>query len=186
MADYRRNYRPGGTFFFTLVTEQRRAILAAPAAVGILRRAVRDELRARPFRIDAAVVLPDHLHMIWTLPRDDSDYSVRWGAIKAAFTRAWLGRGGEEAMVSEARRRQGYRGVWQRRFLEHTCRDEEDYADHVDYIHFNPVKHGLVDRPADWPYSSIHAYIRRGVLPTDWGAGGGFDVASEIDAELWE
>ncbi len=168
MPAYRRLYIPGGTCFFTLVTAGREPIFGDARAVALLRDAVRAERRVRPFSIVAAVVLPDHLHMIWTLPRAESDYSTRWGAIKAGFTRAYLARGGDEARISQGRTRHGYRGVWQPRFIEHTCRDEDDLGRHIDYVHYNPVKHGLVTRPIEWPWSSMHRYVRAGILSSDW------------------
>jgi len=126
-----------------------------------------------PFTIEAAVVLPDHLHCLWTLPAGDDDFSTRWRQIKAGFSRA-LPRGEPRSL---SRQRQGERGVWQRRFWEHRVRDERDFEQHADYIHFNPVKHGLVERPVDWPYSSLHRWVRSGALPRDWGTGGiGFDL----------
>jgi len=123
-------------------------------------RATRD---AHPFIVDAVVVLPDHLHIIMTLPQDDADFSNRWRLIKRRFTDAVL-----KAGVTVAHHRNGEYALWQRRFWEHTIRDDKDFERHVDYIHFNPVKHGLVGRVRDWPYSSFHHYVRRGILPADW------------------
>ncbi|HEX7341212.1 MAG TPA: transposase [Rhodanobacteraceae bacterium] len=150
------------------------------AHVDTLRAVVGKVKRERPFAIDAWVVLPEHLHAVWTLPRGDADFSTRWMLIKAGFSRA-LPRLEE---VSASRRRKGERGIWQRRFWEHQIRDERDFASHVDYVHINPVKHGYVAKAAAWPYSSIHRYIRHGVLPADWGCdpdacgqGGGFGEA---------
>ena len=118
-----------------------------------------------PFHIDAMVVLPDHLHTIWTLPAGDADYPARWMLIKAGFSRQ-VPRG---ERINASRRGKGERGIWQRRYWEHTIRDEQDFMYHVDYVHFNPVKHGHVTRPVDWPHSSIHRHIRQGVLPAHWG-----------------
>ncbi len=120
-----------------------------------------------PFRIDAIVILPDHLHAIWTLPPGDRDFSTRWGVIKSGFSRELPAVEG----TRQSRQRKGERGIWQRRFWEHLIRDEQDLARHADYVHFNPVKHGYVTRAAQWPHSSIHRYIRTGVLPEDWGIG---------------
>ena len=161
MPEYRRRFRPGGAYFFTVVTAQRRPVLADRDAVQALRESVAVEQRRRPFRVIAAVVLPDHLHMVWRLPAGDVDYPTRWAAIKARFTRWHLASGREEAAVTENQGLAGRRGVWQPRFLEHTIRDEEDMARHVDYVHRNPVKHGYVERMSDWPYSSIHRRLRR-------------------------
>ncbi len=169
MADYRRCYVPGGSFFFTVVTERRAPILGNDAAHELLRAAFRDCRQRWPFRVDALVMLPDHLHAIWTLPPDDADYSKRWGAIKKYFTQSWLAAGGTEQPSTDSRARYRRRGGWQRRFWEHTLRDERDYARHFDYLHYNPVKHGLVDAPRSWPYSSFHRWVESGVYDREWG-----------------
>ena len=121
---------------------------------------------AKPFRIDAIVVMPDHLHCIWTLPEGDADFSSRWQAIKAHFSRDIP----PDERLSVRRQAKGERGIWQRRFWEHAIRDERDFERHVDYIHYNPVKHGHVSRAADWPLSSFHRYVARGLYELDWGA----------------
>jgi REP-associated tyrosine transposase len=127
------------------------------------------QIAVPPFSVDAIVILPDHLHTIMTLPAEDADFSGRWRRIKSLFTHD-LVRGG----LAIARNRRGEYSLWQRRFWEHTVRDEGDFAGHVDYIHYNPVKHGLVSRVSDWVYSSFHRYVRQGVLPQDWvGVAGG-------------
>lgn len=169
MSDYRRVYVSGGSYFFTLVTERRAPIFrddTARTGLGVVLRHCR---RRWPFRLDALVLLDDHLHAMWTLPEGDTRYSARWGWIKKEFTKAWLTAGGEEQPCGLSRLRQRRRGVWQRRFWEHTLRDEEDYARHFDYLHYNPVKHGYVDRVADWPYSTFHRWVRQGVYPLGWG-----------------
>jgi len=161
MVRYRRNFVPGGTYFFTVTLVDR----TSPALVDhvtALRRAFRIARHERPFTIDAIVSLPDHLHTIWTLS-GDSDFSGRWKRIKAHFTHRLAAAG-----VPVKRHRNGEYALWQRRFWEHTIRDEQDFERHVDYVHFNPVKHGLVRRVRDWPYSSFHIYVRRGLLPADW------------------
>ena len=172
MADYRRCYIPGGSFFFTVVTEWRAAILGDDLTRDLLRAACRDVRQLWTFRIDAMVMLRDHVHAIWTLPPDDADYSKRWGAIKKHFTQSWLAAGGAEQARSPSRERYRRRGVWQRRFWEHTLRDENDYVRHFDYLHFNPVKHGLVDSARDWPYSSFHSWVERGIYDPHWGCRG--------------
>ena len=144
MPNYRRVYVPGGMFFFTLVTQGRVPILTDPDARGHLRRAFVDCRSRWPFRIEAIVLVPDHLHAIWSLPRGDTDYSIRWAWIKKEFTKSWVAEGGVEEAVSDSRRRNRRRGVWQRRFWEHSIQDEDDLERHCDYIHYNPVKHGLV------------------------------------------
>lgn len=139
------------------------------------REALRDAIRAvraeHPFRIMAIVLLPDHLHTVWELPEGEPDYSTRWRLIKSRFTRLWVGSGGDAELVGPSRRRKQERGIWQRRFYEHTCRDEDDLRRCVDYTHINPVKHGLVGRVIDWPWSSFHRYVRLGEYPSDWGGG---------------
>jgi putative transposase len=163
MVHYRRNLARGGTFFFTVALADRRASALADNAAA-LREAFRVTRRERPFAIEAIVVLPEHLHVIMTLPQDDADFSGRWRRIKSWFTREIVRSG-----KAISRDRRGEYVLWQRRFWEHTVRDETDFARHVDYVHFNPVKHGLVSRVSDWPYSSFHRYVRSGVLPSDWG-----------------
>ena len=169
MPGYRRNRVPGGTYFFTVNLHERSSGLLV-AHVAALREAVRAVRARRPFHIDAWVVLPDHMHAVWTLPAEDADYSDRWKAIKIAFAKALP----KTERLSPVRAASGERGIWQRRFWEHTIRDERDYAAHVDYVHINPVKHGLVARVGDWPYSSFHRYLAEGVYAPDW-AGQGVD-----------
>jgi putative transposase len=162
MVAYRRNFVPGGTYFFTVTLEDRRSS-ALVDHIGALRDAFRAARRERPFAIDALVVLPDHLHAIFTLPAADADFPGRWRRIKGHFSSHMIA-----ARACAKRHRNGEYALWQRRFWEHTIRDEEDYARHVDYIHFNPIKHGLVSRVPDWPHSSFHRYVRRGILAADW------------------
>ena len=162
MVKYRRNFVPGGTYFFT-VTLSDRCSSALVDQVGALRGAFRVARRERPFAIDAIVILPDHLHAIFTLPLGDSDFSGRWRRIKGHFSRHMIIAG-----VSTTRHSSGEYALWQRRFWEHTIRDENDFERHVDYIHFNPVKHGFVTRARDGPYSSFHIYVHEGLLPADW------------------
>ena len=163
MTDYRRYRVKGGSYFFTAnLAERKRRLLTEH--VGILHDAFRTVKQAHPFQLDAIVILPDHLHTLWTLPEGDDDFSLRWRQIKSAFSRA-IGKG-ERVSLSRATKHE--RGIWQRRFWEHAIRDGNDFARHVDYIHFNPVKHGYVDKVADWPYSSFHRYVRLGICPWDW------------------
>jgi putative transposase len=169
MANYRRCYIPGGSYFFTLVTERRAPILANDEARDLLRSAIRACQQQWPFSVDALVLLPDHLHAIWTLPSGVCDYSKRWGFVKKYFTQHWLAANGLEQPVSRPKKNQRRRGVWQRRFWEHTLRDEYDYSQHLDYLHYNPVKHGLVTAVADWPYSSFHSFVREELYPSHWG-----------------
>jgi putative transposase len=162
MVHYRRNLIAGGTFFFT-ATLVDRASSTLTDHINALRAAVRLTRRQHPFAIDAAAVLPDHLHIIVTLPTNDADFSIRLSLIKRRFTAALA-----KAGVPVARYANGEPALWQRRFWEHTIRNEKDFERHADYIHFNPVRHGLVTRVRDWPHSSFHHYVRRGVLPEDW------------------
>ncbi|MBI4936831.1 MAG: transposase [Nitrosomonadales bacterium] len=166
MRTYIRSFTPGGTFFFTVNLADRSASLLT-GHINELRESVQRVRDAHPFHIAAMVVLPEHLHAIWTLPASDADYAMRWALIKAGFSRKLP----KIERIGESRRRKGERGVWQRRYWEHQIRDENDFARHVDYIHYNPVKHGYVGSPCDWPHSSIHRFIREGILPANWGAG---------------
>lgn len=172
MPNYRRARVAGGTYFFTVKTEFNAPVFSEPWAVKLLGVVLR-ECRSRwPVTIDAIVVMPDHLHAIWTLPTGDPDYSTRWAWIKKEFTRRYLNAGGVEQSTSASRERNRRRGVWQRRFWEHTIVDEDDFERHFDYVHWNPVKHGYVSTPAEWPYSSLSRWVRQGVYPANWGQGG--------------
>nr|WP_276519519.1 transposase [Bradyrhizobium elkanii] len=164
---YRRNFIPGGTFFFTVTLDDRRSRLLVDH-ITVLRDAFGTARRERPFSVDAVVVLPDHLHAILTLPQGDSDFAGRWRRIKGHFSSRLLA-----ASIELKRRSNGDLALWQRRFWVHTIRDEDDFARHVDYIHFNSVKHALVRRVCDWPHSSFHRYVREGVLPIDWAGDAG-------------
>ena len=166
MANYRRNWLPGGTYFFTVNLAQRRDTDLLVRHVDLLRHAVRVTKTAHPFDIVAWVVLPDHMHAIWSLPPDNADYALRWRAIKSIFSRGLTA----NEYTPSARLDRGERGIWQRRFWEHTIRDERDLENHIAYIHYNPVKHGHCARPIDWPHSSFHRFVRDDVLPSDWSA----------------
>jgi REP-associated tyrosine transposase len=163
---YRRAKSAGGTFFFTVNLANRSSRLLTDH-IDVLRKSVCSVRESHPMDIVAMVVLPDHLHAVWTMPPQDSDYSLRWSLIKAGFSRNIVVR----EPVSGSRRHKRERGIWQRRFWEHQIRDESDFARHVDYIHFNPVKHEYVTAPVEWPHSSIHRFIHRGILTPDWAAG---------------
>ena len=166
MPDYRRLRVPGGTYFFTVNLLDRRSNLLT-LHIDALREAVRATRASRPFHIDAWVVLPDHLHCLWTLPPGDDDFSNRWKAIKIRFVHSLP----PIEPRSDVCARRGERGIWQRRFWEHVIRDETDYARHVDYIHFNPVKHGWSGTARDWPNSTFQRWVAAGVYPPDWGGG---------------
>ena len=168
MRRYIRANTPGATYFFTVALEDRRSNLLLDQ-VDLLRHCVAEVRAKHPFRIDAMVVLPDHLHALWTMPVDDADFARRWMLVKQSFTKHLTKSGALPSKAREARGAKGERSVWQRRYWEHQIRDERDFAAHVDYIHFNPVKHGLVARAAEWPYSSFHRFVRDGRLGPDWG-----------------
>lgn len=171
MPNYKRLDAPGASIFFTVVTHLRRPILTTPAALDGLRAAFRTEMQHHPFAIDAIVILPDHLHTIWTLPPGDSRFSVRWTKIKGDFTEAFLAGGGVEGPRSASRMKRGERGVWQRRFWDHVVRNEHEYAEFTDYIHWNPVKHEHAGCPHEWPHSSFHKWVRQGRYRADWMCG---------------
>lgn len=160
MPDYRRAFQPGGTFILTVVTDRRARVM--------LRTAIEHTRQTLPFDMRAMVLLPDHLHLLWTPPPGDTDFSKRIGMIKKAFTEVWLARGGREQMVSSSQSRDRRRGVWQRRFWEHTIRDERDYIQHCHYIHYNPVKHGVAACPHAWPHSTFHRFVTDGIYDMNW------------------
>jgi putative transposase len=164
---YRRLQLPGWTYFFTVVTHGRRPILGTEAAVSVMREAFRSVRATRPFTLDAIVILPDHLHCLWTLPENDADYTTRWRLVKTWFTKhASTDLRGVNNPSSSHR---GEQPVWQHRYWEHAIRDEQDYARHLDYIHWNPVKHGYAASPAEWPYSSFQRFVAAGLYPANWG-----------------
>jgi putative transposase len=166
MTNYRRNFLDGESYFFTVNLAERRSRLLTDH-IGLLRAAFRYARARHPFSVDAVVVLPDHLHAIWTLPPGDADYALRWRLIKTWFSRGLAA--GERR--SKSRTAKGERGIWLRRYWEHSLRVERDYARHVDYIHINPVKHEHVKRVVDWPYASFHRFVRLGIYPADWSGG---------------
>ena len=168
MPEYRRKYVPGGTFFFTIVTYHRQPLFADPENVSRLRTAVATIKSQMPFNILGAVILPDHIHFLWTLPPLDTAYSKRVGRIKILFTHSLRGRRALPQNVSSSRRKHRESNVWHRRFWEHTIEDEKDLEHHLNYIHYNPVKHGLVSCPHLWSYSSFHSWVRKGAYPVDW------------------
>jgi putative transposase len=165
MTEYRRIYRSGGIYFFTLTLADRRQNWLT-SHLAALKQSVRIEQQRAPFSLQAWVVLPEHLHLLMRLPDGDHDFSNRLRRIKGNFSRQ-LPRND----VRASQLLKGERGIWQRRFWEHLIRDERDWQQHFDYIHYNPVKHGQVQRVIDWPYSSFHTYVERGVYPRNWGGG---------------
>jgi len=159
MSEYRRVFQPGGCYFFTVVTHERRSWLTEEKALNRLGQAFRRAMESRPFVMDAVVVLPDHLHCIWQLPEGDHDFPERWRQIKRFVSI------GLKSPINERKEKT----LWQRRYWEHLLRDEEDWRHHMDYIHYNPVKHGYSRRPADWPYSSFKQAMARGRYEASWG-----------------
>ena len=163
MSDYRRARVPGATYFFTVNLRDRSSDLLV-REIDLLRDTVRATKARHPFHIDAWVVLPEHMHCLWTLPAGDADFALRWKVIKFGFSRRLPNR---EALTATQRKR-GERGIWQRRYWEHLIRDDQDYQRHFDYIHFNPLKHGHVQQVVDWPYSSFHRAVAMGLYPRNW------------------
>jgi putative transposase len=171
MPNYRRYWIEGGCYFFTINLLERHENRLLVQHIALLRDVVK-RVRARyPFHIDGWVVLPEHMHCIWTLPKGDDDYALRIRLIKTLFSKK-LPRTERRSAVRQTK---GERGIWQRRYWEHTLRDERDYVQHMDYLHFNPVKHGHVDRVKDWPYSTFRYCVKQGIYPENW-AGDDVDV----------
>lgn len=167
MAIYRRARTPGASYFFTVCTHHRLAVLTEPSYYRALKETFRTVKQRYPFEIDAFVLLPDHLHCIWTLAESDADYAMRWSLIKRLVSQKTCDLHRGPISASQFKRRE--LGVWQRRFWEHQIRDDRDFETHTDYIHWNPVKHGHVRAVVDWPYSSFHRHVAKGVYPADWG-----------------
>jgi putative transposase len=172
MARYRRTGIEGGTFFFTIALADRSSDLLS-REIDRLRSAYRSVRTRFPFETIAICILPDHIHAMWSLPDGDRDFSTRWMLIKSGFSRG-LPPADSRSSSKIAKRE---KGIWQRRYWEHAIRDDRDFERHVDYIHYNPVKHGLVSRVADWPHSSFHHFVERGILPLDWGG----EAAADTD-----
>jgi putative transposase len=166
MPNYRRAWMPGGTWFFTVNLLQRRGNDLLVREIELLRRCMAMERARRPFSVLAWVVMPEHMHWLWRLPPGDGDFATRWRRIRTDFS---LGIARHETRTA-VRLRRGERGIWQRRYWEHLVRDEDDLRRHVEYIHFNPVKHGHAVRAADWPHSSFRAWVERGAYSLDWAA----------------
>jgi len=169
MPNYRRDKTPGGTWFFTVVSYQRRAFLCDPPVRAALTSAIRRVRIKYPFKINAWVLLPDHFHCVWTLPQGDSNYSLRISLLKRAVTLQCKSLVAAAGTRSASRLKHREATVWQRRFWEHLIKDTNDLRQHLDYIHYNPVKHGHCQDPADWPYSTVHKFIANGIYPKDWG-----------------
>lgn len=168
MPRYLRWFREGGTYFFTVNTYQRQRFFSQAAAQQMLRQAIDHVRNERPFEIMAMVLLPDHLHTIWQLPPDDSDFSTRWSIIKRRFTQMWLAEHPPRARVTKAMENKREQGVWQKRFWEHLIEDPKDLANHMDYIHYNPIKHGWARCPHRWAHSSFGRWVDAGAYRPDW------------------
>ena len=166
MANYQRLYDKSGTYFFTVVTQERRPIFFNEENIQKLRNVFKEVMEKRPFNIEAIVILPDHIHCIWKLPHNDCDFSNRWKEIKYRFSIDYNG----PFPKSDSMNKKKEKGLWQRRFWEHLIRDQEDFNRHFDYIHYNPVKHKLTERVIDWPYSSFKRFVDKGIYKQNWGA----------------
>ena len=175
MPDYRRTRVHGATYFFTVVSHQRQTILTDEPIRNALREAIFETRALLPFKIDAWVLLPDHLHAIWTLPENDSDYSTRWSMIKRGVTKRCATQYQDDSKRSLSRVKRRESTIWQRRFWEHVVRNDLEFEQYMNYVHFNPVKHGLVSRVADWCWSTFHRLVQEALYPMDWGDGSGFD-----------
>lgn len=162
MVQYRRNLLPGGTYFFTQTLYNRKTNYLT-THIDLLRIAIKKAQQKMPFSIIAIVILPDHIHAIWKLPIDDSNYAGRWRLIKSYFSQLLIK---QDVLLFKNSR--GEYNLWQKRYWEHTIKNEADLEVHINYIHYNPVKHKLVSSPEDWPYSSFHLYIRKNILPPNW------------------
>jgi len=167
MPNYIRAKFEGGYYFFTVVTYRRRKLFNTAAARNYLKQAINKTRTRRPFETIAFCLLPDHLHCLWKLPDGDADFSTRWASIKGLFSQQYLREHSNITATTTSRRRKGEVCLWQRRFWEHQIRDQSDLNKHVDYIHFNPVKHGLVERVEDWPWSTYHRYVKEGFYKSD-------------------
>lgn len=178
---YRRVRIPGGVYFFTLVTFDRQRTLCLPENLALLRQAFRTVIEKHPFTIEAIVILPDHLHCIWRLPTDDDNYPTRWRLIKSYYSHRYKMAGSDRLSPSRVLKKE--QAIWQRRYWEHYLRDENDFKRHLDYIHFNPVKHGLVKAPFDWEFSSFKKFVRAGIYSAEWGSSHEIKFFPEIGME---
>ena len=171
MSQYRRDNTPGATWFFTVVTYKRQRTLCDEPVRDALREAIAQTRINWPITIDAWVLLPDHLHCIWTLPRGDADFATRWNLIKRRTSQALKETYFTTGLMTASKSSRRELTFWQRRYWEHRIRDERDFERHVEYIHYNPVKHGYTVAPSSWHYSSFHRYVRNGLFPATWGSG---------------
>ena len=169
MPNYRRVKIEGGTYFFTLVTNHRKQIFLLDEANDLFLEALNHVRNLHPFNLVAYCILPEHIHLLWELPDGDNNYSLRISEIKKRFSKHFIGKYGNPNFSTSSQRKRGETGIWQRRFWEHYIRDEEDLNRHIDYIHYNPVKHGLVDQVKDWPASSFFDYVEQEIYDKTWG-----------------
>ena len=169
MSNYRRSKTPGACYFFTVVTYKRQQILTLADSREILHTVIAEVKKEYPFKIDAWVLLPDHIHSIWTLPTGDYDFSKRWGLIKAHFSSQAKRLLLRPELINKSKKKHRESTIWQRRFWEHEIRDQNDFNRHMDYIYWNPVKHGYVTRVIDWPYSTFHRDVKKGIYSSNWG-----------------
>ena len=183
MSQYRRLFVPGGTYFFTQVTHQRYPWLCQKLARQTLRQAIKRVQTKYPFTIDAFVLLPDHFHCLWTLPPGDRDFTTRMRLIKTFVTKRCSTQLNLPTSISNSRSKRKESNLWQRRFWEHLIRDESDFNRHCDYIHYNPVKHGLCSSAKDWQYSSFHRFVAAEIYPLDWGVKETTNFLSDVDRE---
>jgi len=183
MPEYRRTRAKGATYFFTVVTYWRQPVLCLPESLDAMKDVMRNVAERYPFQTDAWVVLPDHLHFVWTLPEGDSNYSMRWAVVKKELTKRLSSSIRADGAPSRSRQRRREGMLWQRRFWEHRIRDEQDYRTHMDYIHFNPVKHGLAASPKDWRCSSFRRWVARGAYEEDWGCDGAVAFPDHVGGE---
>jgi len=169
---------PGGTYFFSVVTYQRIKLFSRPENIDRLLNVMEDIRRHHPFSTIAQVVLPDHIHAIWELPPNDQDFPKRWRLIKTGFTKQISI--ADDLPNPVSRQRKNERTIWQRRYWEHTIRDDTDLDRHIDYIHFNPVHHGLSKYPHEWKHSTFLRFVEEGYYPVDWATS---DIFKGIGAE---
>jgi putative transposase len=169
MPEYRRVKQNGGIYFFTLVTYRRQELFISPEIRNLLMQTVNEVREFHPFEMIAYCVLPDHVHFIWQMPENENDYSMRIGLIKRRFTKKYIQKFGETLEKSDSQFKRREVTIWQRRFWEHLIRDECDLEQHIEYVHYNPIKHGLVRRVCDWDFSSFHDFVKAGVYVYDWG-----------------
>ncbi len=179
MPEYRRIKIKGGTYFFTVVTFGRQPILTGEHVRIALREGIQEVRQSLPFTIEAWVLLPDHLHTIWTLPENDDNFASRWAVIKRSVSNRCRSLDGIEGAINDSHGKRGERRIWQRRFWDHLIRDEADLHRHFDYLHWNPVKHGYVKSVKEWPHSTFHRFVDKGLYPPDWGGINEKEMAKE-------